>query len=197
MFDIVGKRYWYFALSATFILLGIAAMVYSTVTIGTPLRLSIDFTSGALWEIRFEKPIQPAEVRDVFVDEGFTDTSVQTTADEMTALIRSKPLEPEQRTALAAMLHERFGTFEERRFESVGPTVGREVTRTATIATVAAALVILIFIIIAFRKVPNAFRYGVCAIAAFDDKLVNQLLDQNGLDRFIVYLASVGKKFLE
>lgn len=166
MFDIVGKRYWYFALSAVLILLGIAAMIYSTVTIGTPLRLSIDFTSGALWEVRFEQAIQPAEVRDVFVDQGFSDTSVQTTEDEMTALIRSKALEPEQKIALAAALQERFGAFEERRFESVGPTVGKEVTRTATIAAIAAAFVILTFIIVAFRKVPNAFRYGICAIVA-------------------------------
>jgi preprotein translocase SecF subunit len=166
MFDIVGKRYVYFALSTGLIVLGIAAMIYSTLTIGTPLRLSIDFTSGALWEVRFEQAIQPADVRAIFVDRGFGDTSVQTAQDGRTALIRSKPLEPEQKLALAAALQEKFGTFEERRFESVGPTIGREVTRTATIATIAASVVILIFIIIAFRKVPNAFRYGVCAIIA-------------------------------
>jgi len=43
----------------------------------------------------------------------------------------------------------------------------------------------------------ESIGYGVCAIAAFDDELVNKLLDQNEMDRFIVYLASVGKKFLE
>ena len=55
---------------------------------------------------------------------------------------------------------------EELRFESVGPAVGAEVTRAAAIAVGVAALFILVFIIFAFRKVPNAFRYGVCAIAA-------------------------------
>ena len=55
---------------------------------------------------------------------------------------------------------------EDLRFESVGPAVGAEVTRAAGIAVAVAALFILGFIIFAFRKVPNAFRYGVCAIAA-------------------------------
>jgi preprotein translocase SecF subunit len=59
-----------------------------------------------------------------------------------------------------------MGPVEELRFESVGPSVGAEVTRTAAIAVAVAALFILAFIIFAFRNVPNAFRYGVCAIAA-------------------------------
>lgn len=43
----------------------------------------------------------------------------------------------------------------------------------------------------------ESIGYGVCAIAAFDDQLVNQLLDQNEIDRFVLYIASVGKKFLD
>ncbi|MGI6258743.1 MAG: SagB/ThcOx family dehydrogenase [Anaerolineaceae bacterium] len=43
----------------------------------------------------------------------------------------------------------------------------------------------------------ESIGYGVCAIAAFDDQLANELLDQDGLNRFVLYIASVGKKFLE
>lgn len=43
----------------------------------------------------------------------------------------------------------------------------------------------------------ESIGYGVCAIAAFDDQLVNQLLDQNEIDRFVLYIASVGKKFFD
>jgi SagB-type dehydrogenase family enzyme len=35
---------------------------------------------------------------------------------------------------------------------------------------------------------------GVCAIAAFDDDLVNQALDLDGENRFVIYLASLGKR---
>ncbi len=177
MFNIVEKRYWYFALSALLIIPGLVAMILSTAQYGAPWRLSVDFTGGTLWEVRFETPVAPGEVRQVFVDRGYTDTSVQTTADARTALIRSKPLETEEKTSIAAELKDKFAAFEELRSETVGPAISREVTRTATIAVLAASLVILTFIIFAFRKVPNAFRYGVCAIAA----MVHDVLVATGL----------------
>jgi preprotein translocase subunit SecF len=177
MFNIVEKRYLYFALSALIIIPGLVAMIVSTVQYGAPWRLSVDFTGGTLWEVRFETPVAPADVREVFVDRGYADTSVQTTADARTALIRSKPLEPEEKAAIAAQLKEKFGAFEELRSETVGPAISREVTRTATVAVLAASLVILTFIIFAFRKVPNAFRYGVCAIVA----MVHDVLVATGL----------------
>lgn len=52
------------------------------------------------------------------------------------------------------------------RSETISSTVGAEVTRAALIAVLVVAIVITGFIVIAFRQVPNAFRYGVCAIAA-------------------------------
>jgi len=35
---------------------------------------------------------------------------------------------------------------------------------------------------------------GICPIAAFEDDALNQVLDLDGKDRFVIYLASVGKK---
>ena len=166
MFDIVGKRKWYFLASAVVIGLGVVAMVLSLIRHGSPVRLSVDFTGGALLQVCFEETVKPGEVRRVFLDQGYSDISVQTTADEHTALIRSKPLESEEKEALKSALRERFGPLEELRFESVGPTIGQEVTRAASTAVIAAAAAILGFVWFAFRKVPNSFRYGSCAILA-------------------------------
>jgi preprotein translocase subunit SecF len=166
MFDIVGKRYWFFAFSSILIFLGLIAMVVSTIQVGTPMRLSVDFTGGSFFELRFDEPVVPGEVRQVFVERGYGDTSVQTTSDSRTALIRSKPIDPAEKVEIVAELRDLFGPAVELRFESVGPTIGREVTRAAVVATIAAAIAILLFIIGAFRKVPNAGRYGVCAITA-------------------------------
>jgi len=166
MFNIIEKRHWYFLISALVIGAGLMAMVYSTVRFGTPVRLSIDFTGGALLELEFQQPVQPGEVRQVFVERGYTDTRVQTTTDERTVLIRSDFLESEVKMEIESALEDRFGPLEELRFESVGPTIGGEVTRAATLAVATAAAVILGFIVIAFRRVPNAFRYGTCATAS-------------------------------
>jgi preprotein translocase subunit SecF len=166
MFNIVEKRHWYFLLSALFIIPGLATMIYSIVVFGAPIKLGIDFTGGALLELRFEEAIQPAEVRQVFVDEGYVGTTVQSTANDRTVLIRTKPMDPATKEQLVGAVQQQLGAAEELRFESVGPAVGAEVTRAAGIAVAVAAIFILLFIIFAFRKVPNAFRYGVCAIAA-------------------------------
>ena len=165
MFNIVEKRHWYFLFSAVIIIPGLIAMVYSIVMFGSPVKLSIDFTGGTLLELRFEQAAQPAEVRQVFVDNGYPSTTVTTTGDQ-TILVRTKPMGLEDKAQIEDSLRDTFGPFEELRYELVGPAVGAEVTRTATIAVAVAALFILLFIIFAFRKVPNAFRYGVCAIAS-------------------------------
>ncbi len=165
MFGIVDRRHWYFLLSALIIIPGLIAMGYSIVTFGSPIKLGIDFTGGALLELQFEQELLPGEVRDVFVDRGYPDTTVQSTGDR-TVLIRTKPLDPETKDGLEDELVNRFGPMEELRFESVGPAVGAEVTRAAGIAVGVAALFILLFIIFSFRKVPNAVRFGVCAISA-------------------------------
>ena len=176
MFNIVERRQWYFLLSAVFIIPGLVAMIYSIIMFGSPVKLSIDFTGGTLLELRFEETVQPAEVRQVFAENGFVGSTVTTTADD-TVLIRTKPMEPEAKNGIMDALEEAFGPVEELRFESVGPAVGAEVTRTAGIAVAVAALFILVFIIFAFRKVPNSFRYGVCAIAA----MVHDILVTVGL----------------
>jgi preprotein translocase subunit SecF len=177
MFSIVQKRHWFFLFSALLIIPGLVAMIYSTVMFGSPIKLGIDFTGGALTELRFDKVLQPAEVRQIFTDSGFPGATVQTTADPQTLLVRTKPVDPEAKNLLLSALRETFGPVEVLRFESVGPAVGAEVTRAASIAVAVAALFILVYIVFAFRKVPNAFRYGVCAIIS----MIHDILVTTGL----------------
>ncbi len=165
MTDIVSKRHWYFAISAIAILIGLVSMGISMARYGSPLRLSIDFTGGALMELGFEQPVSAGDVRQVFADRGYSDALIQTTQDAKTVLVRTKVLSDGDRTAIQSALQDKFGTVSELRFEQVGPTIGREVTRSATIAIIASAIVIMGFVMFAWRKVPNAFRYGVCAMS--------------------------------
>ena len=165
MFTFVQKRRWFFLFSAILLSAGIIAMIVSAAATGAPLHLSVDFTGGSLLELQFQRAMSPSEVRAVFDEAGLADTTVQTARSEDDVIIRTKPMQVGTKDALEAKLRERFGDFTELRFDSVGPTVGRETTRAAGLAILAASLAILFFIAIAFRNVPNAFRYGVCAIA--------------------------------
>jgi preprotein translocase SecF subunit len=164
MFNIVEKRHWYFLLSALIIIPGLVAMIYSIVMYGAPVKMGIDFTGGTLMELRFDQEIQPAAARQVFVDNGLS-ASVQTTADR-TILVRTRALTSDDRQKLQSDLTSKIGPYTELRYEYVGPAVGAEVTRAASIAVAVAALFIVLYIVYAFRKVPNAFRYGICAVIA-------------------------------
>ncbi len=164
MFRLVQNRRWYFLASAILLGLGIVAMIYSSFAFGTPVRVGIDFTGGSLLELRFEQPVALADVRAAFAEQGL-DATVQTVSGDKNVIIRTKTMEVETKQAIEASLTEKLGPLTELRFDSVGPTVGQETTRSAGLAILATSVAILFFIAIAFRSVPNAFRYGVCAIA--------------------------------
>jgi len=167
MLDIVGKRKWFFLLSALIIIPGLIAMGITWARYGTPVRLSIDFTSGSLLEAQFQKAVPPEQVRAVALAQGVQDPQVQSAgSDGKTVIIRSKPLDTAAKVAFEAALSKQFGPLQEQRFDTVGPAVGDEVTRAAVTAVVIASVAILLFIAFSFRRVPNALRFGVCATAA-------------------------------
>ncbi len=185
MFNLVQKRRWYFTFSAVLLGLGIAAMIYSTIAIGTPVRLGIDFTGGSLLEVSFDQDVPTEQIRAVVAGAGYSDPVISTVENTRTFLIRTREMDARSKDALLEALGARFGTPVERRYESVGPTIGRETTRAAGLAVGAASLAILIFIAIAFRSVPNAIRYGVCAIA----KMLHDVLILLGLEAMMGLLA--------
>jgi preprotein translocase subunit SecF len=162
MIDILGKRYIFFAISLLVIIPGMIALAV------WGLPLAIDFTGGSLLEVSFASGTapQPAEVHTLLEGLGFTDVTVRTAGEDRLS-IRTSFVEEEQRTQIVSSLEETFQdevTVE--RSESVGPTIGREVTSRAALAVGAAALIVVIYMTFAFRGVPNALRYGICAIIA-------------------------------
>jgi preprotein translocase SecF subunit len=87
--------------------------------------------------------------------------------EDNTWQIRSEFMSPDDSQAVKAALTSEASIDDSKsEIDSVSPTVGAEVTRAAALAVFVAAVAILLFVVIAFRQVPNAFRYGVCAIAA-------------------------------
>jgi preprotein translocase subunit SecF len=162
MIDILSKRYWYFGISFVVIVSGLILLAVG----GLPL--SIDFTGGSLLEIKFEggSSLANAEVVQLYEDAGIDDAQVQTT-DSGTLQIRSSFLGNETRdTILNEMKSQSGGEVTVISFDDVGPSIGAAVSSRAALAVGAAALAVIIYITFAFRKVPNAFRYGACAIIA-------------------------------
>lgn len=166
MFDIVGRRPLWYLISLILIVPGLFFMAYSLATHGTPLPLSIDYTGGTLWEMRFEQPVAPTDVRQVFIDSGYSDTTAFLVEDEQTAQVKFKNIDAEQKASLEAAITAALGPFEERFYRSIGPAIGVEVSRAAIGAVIIASIGILLYIAWAFRQVSHPFRYGTCAVIA-------------------------------
>lgn len=160
MMNIVKRRYLYFAISLVIILPGIVALIL------WGLPLAIDFTGGSLLEVQFAQAApSSADVSALYTDLGFGEARVQTSSDNV-LVVRSKFLDNEARDQVLEGLQTEFGAITVLRFDSVGPTVGKEVTTRATGAVALAAIAIMLYITFAFRGVPHAFRYGLSAIIA-------------------------------
>ncbi|MBL8050371.1 MAG: protein translocase subunit SecF [Anaerolineales bacterium] len=160
--NILGKRYYFFAFSLILIVSGLTLLGIN----GVPL--SIDFTGGSLLELQFENGKTPDTATIVSIYEKSNIDDAQVTATEIgSVIIRSSFLTNEVRDEVLTTLRESSGgDITVVRFDSVGPSIGAQVTQRAAIAIAVASILVVLFIIWSFRKVENAFRYGVCAILA-------------------------------
>jgi preprotein translocase subunit SecF len=81
VFDIVGKRRWFFIFSALITIPGLIFILLTPLTNGAAgLKFSIDYTGGTEWSIRFEDPNVAAEdVREVLAELGQEEATVTRT----------------------------------------------------------------------------------------------------------------------
>jgi preprotein translocase subunit SecF len=159
--NIVKHRYLYFAISLIVIIPGMIALLVW----GFPL--AIDFTGGSLLDITFSgQAPQPAQILAIYAQFDLGDSQVQSSgAHEV--IIRSKDMTEDEKTQIINAMQQQFNqTITVQSFETVGPSIGREVASRAAGAVGLAALGIMAYITYAFRGVPHAFRFGVAAIIA-------------------------------
>ena len=159
-YDFVGKRRWFYFAS-------LAAVVLSLISIAAHrgLNYGIDFTGGALVQVRYDKPVTVAQVRQGLDELKLGSAVIQQFGDVREYLIRLP--ETEQKAAeISVRIQEALAKVagakvEIRRLEFVGPQVGRDLQLQALYAVLAGMIGILIYVAIRFD-----FRGGVISIAA-------------------------------
>ncbi|MCZ2114348.1 MAG: protein translocase subunit SecD [Anaerolineae bacterium] len=170
VYHIIENRRRYFLFSAILLTLGLAAMIVSVVLTGSPFRVGVDFRSGTRFEVQFQTPVEENEIREVFARYGITSPAVIALRGEGLEnawQIRGEFVAPEVAQSILASLNEVAPLVENTaQVTSVSAAVGNEVTRAAIIAVLFSSVVILIYIVIVFRQVPNTFRYGTTAVVA-------------------------------
>jgi len=158
MFVVYGK--FLFVIS----MIAIIASIGVLVVLG--LNFGIDFTGGSIMEVSYEgeRP-SVVEVQDI-VSEFQLGSSYVQPIGEKGMLIRTPFLGEDVHKKLFSSLGE--GVNEER-FEAVGPVIGEELRGKVFVMTLLALFVIVVYIIIAFRKVPqplSSWHYSVAALLA-------------------------------
>jgi preprotein translocase subunit SecF len=159
MFDFVGKgpRFSLFSLAVI-----ICGMVFLAV-LGPPL--GIDFTGGTMMTMEFDRPVTLPDLRQELAELGHPDAVIHSIEGEYGFLIRTRVIEEGERLAIETAF-EGLGLTGRPSYEFISPDIARERARGAAIAVVIGAIGILIYISWAFRKLPNPFRYGTCAVIA-------------------------------
>ena len=165
------RKIWY-----TFSALAFIAAIVATILWG--LNFGIDFTGGGLMEVSFteQRPTHQA-VTDALVSIGLNNTSIQPVGDQG-LILRFKDVDEETHQKILTTLEEAFdkntdgsdrGTFEEKKFSSIGPIMGQELKTKTIWALILANIAIIIYVGLAFRKVSRpvaSWKYGVIAVIA-------------------------------
>ena len=168
MFNTLKYYKLWFVISGILLAFGIISLsVYG-------LRLGIDFKGGTVSELQFKQAPDITKIKDVMATKGLANTQVQTTGNNG-IILKTESLEKEKHDEVLVELGKQVGEFQETRFDSVGPVVGKELTRNAFYQLILVSLGIVLYLAYAFRRVPRpvtSWRFGWSAIVA----LIHDLL---------------------
>jgi preprotein translocase subunit SecF len=144
--------------------------------IGSPVPLSVDFKGGTQVQVQFQQAPDLAQIRQATEAAGISDaTVVNYDEPKNNEVLISLPQQTNEtamdsgRERIVGALKAHYGNpFNVRNVQVVGPTVGNQLKRQATLATLYSMLGMLIYLWFRFQLI-----YGVAAvIACFHDTLI-------------------------
>jgi preprotein translocase subunit SecF len=171
--DFMGPRKIAVSVSITLILISL----FSLVTRG--LELGLDFTGGAMIEVRYDQPADLENIRSMLQSAGYEGALVQNFGAASEVLIRLPPVageadatdeagatDREQATSnladeVVTLLQSADPNVEERRADYVGPQIGEELVEKGGQALLFVLVLVFLYIVIRFR-----WKFAAGAIAA-------------------------------
>lgn len=162
MYNIIGKRKFFLIISGVLCSISLLALIF------WGLKMGIEFTGGSMMELKYAgQTPSDQEIKDKLKDLNLGQIDIQPTT-ENSVILRLKTIDE----SVHQKMLEKLNQPEEIRFESIGPTIGQELTRKARWAILLVVLAILIYIAWSFRQLSKiikkgeSWRYGGGAILA-------------------------------
>ena len=175
----LGWKWYFLAFSMIFSVAGIAKMSWNWSHIGSPVPLGVDFQGGTQVDVQFANPPDIDAIRHAVEAAGVKDATITTfgPAADHRVLI-SLPVESNEQaldtgrqeieSALQNHYNNYFNPNTGVKVDVVGPTVGHQLEKQATLATLYSMLGMLIYLWFRFQLI-----YGVAAVVAcFHDTLI-------------------------
>ena len=190
--DFLGKRKYFFALSAIMIVIGFVTMGIQSSNGNGALNYSLDFKGGTSTNVTFNEDYTIEEIDEKIVpivEETVGDKNVQTQKVKGTnqIIIKTKALDLDGREALNKALVDNFGVDDSLiTAENISSTVSSEMRQDAIIAVIIATICMLIYIWFRF----NDFRFATSAVIA----LIHDVLVV--LTFYAIARVSVGNTFI-
>ena len=158
MFIIKYKKY-FLVLSSLLVI----ASVVLVLTLG--LKPAIDFTGGSLIELEMKTLVTEADVLSTKqkAEELLSAPALVQPVGENGILIRTRTLTQGEHEKLLTS----FGDVDEKRFDSIGPVIGKELRTKSFWAIGLVIVLIVLYITFAFRKVSkpvSSWKYGLIAV---------------------------------
>jgi SecD/SecF fusion protein len=164
-FDFMGKAKWFFSAS------GVILLICALAIGGKGINLGIDFQSGTRIRTAIEKPANEQQIRDVVQQQGLADAEIQRVQEPELGRnvfqISTESLKPDQVTRVTKAIDSRFTIAGEPNTQSIGPTFGQSVARSAIIAVIASLLVISVYLALRFE-----WKYAVPVLIALAHDLL-------------------------
>jgi preprotein translocase subunit SecF len=159
--DIVGKRRFFLSISVVLVVL--SAVIMGT----TGLNLGIDFTSGTTVTFQFQGGDPgSADVTDALTRSGHPEAIVQALGENQ-YFIRTDDLGNdgliEVREEIENLQPEAVLVLDT---STVGSSVAEDTVQNAITAVIVAAVFVMLYIMYAFRSVPNSYKYAFAAVVA-------------------------------
>jgi len=139
------------------------------------LKLGIEFTGGSILEVEY-KEVRPSNqiIKNKLADLDLGEIYIQPTG-ERGVILRMRDISKDVHQQVLEKLKE-TGEISEKRFESIGPVIGKELKEKTKIIIVLSLLAILLYITFSFRKIQgpiSSWRYSlVSLLALFHDVLI-------------------------
>jgi len=169
MLNIVGHKKTYFIISGILVGASVAAILFFG------FREGIDFRGGSLWQFKINADTPLAsDLENVFkTDLGAADVKINFDSQNKIFLARLGEINESDHQKFLQLLKNKFSSFEELGFQSIGPSVGSELRKNAFMAIAFVLVGISLYIAWAFRKASrpvSSWKYGwITLLSLFHD----------------------------